>query len=107
MPVLCDELINSPKNLSEEEILRAKAKLKFSLVKSLESCRINAGSSADDLLNYNRIIKVDEQLEKINKVSKDSIQKVVTQMLSTNPTIASIGPIKNLEKLENLRSRFF
>ena len=107
IPALCDELINSPKNLSEEEILKAKAKLKFSLVKSLESCRINAGSSADDLLNYNRIIKVEEQLEKINKVSKDSIQKVVTQMLSSNPTIASIGPIKNLEKLENLRSRFF
>ena len=107
IPVLCDELINSPKNLSEEEILKAKAKLKFSLVKSLESCRSNAGSCADDLLNYDRIIKVEEQLEKINKVSKDSIQKVVTQMLNSNPTIASIGPIKNLEKLENLRSRFF
>ena len=86
--------------------MKAKAKLKFSLVKSLESCRSNASSCADDLLNYNRIIKVEEQLEKINKVSKDSIQKVVTQMLSSDPTIASIGPIKNLEKLENLRSRF-
>ncbi len=107
IPVLCDELINSPKNLSEEEILKAKAKLKFSLVKSLESCRSNADSCADDLLYYDRIIKVEEQLEKINKVSKESIQQVVTQMLRSNPTIASIGPIKNLEKLENLKSRFF
>ena len=69
IPALCDELINSPKNLSEEEILKAKAKLKFSLVKSLESCRINAGSSADDLLNYKRIIKVEEQLQKISRIS--------------------------------------
>ena len=104
--VLCDELINSPKNLSEEEILKAKAKLKFSLVKSLESSRGNAGSCADDLLYYDRIIEVEEQLERINKVSKESIQKVVTKMLSSNPTIASIGPIKNVEKLENLKSRF-
>ena len=29
------------------------------------------------------------------------------ELPETNPTIASIGPIKNLEKLENLRSRFF
>ena len=58
-------------------------------------------------MKNNRIIKVEEQLEKINKVSKESIQKVVTQMLSSNPTIASIGPINNLEKLENFRSRFF
>ena len=104
--VLCDELINSPKNLSEEEILKAKAKLKFSLVKSLESSRGNAGSCADDLLYYDRIIEVEEQLERINKVSKESIQKIVTKMLSSNPTIASIGPIKYVEKIENLRSRF-
>ena len=106
IPVLCDELINSPNNLSEEEILKAKAKLKFSLVKSLESSRSNAGSCANNLLFYDKIIKIEEQLEKIDKVSKESIQQVVTKMLSSNPTIASIGPIQNLEKLENLKSRF-
>ena len=45
---------------------------KFSLVKSLESCRSNAGSCAYDLLNYNRIIKVEEQLEKIINSTKFS-----------------------------------
>ena len=86
--------------------MKAKAKLKFSLVKSLESSRSNAGSCANNLLFYDKIIKIEEQLEKIDKVSKESIQQVVTKMLSSNPTIASIGPIQNLEKLENLKSRF-
>jgi len=106
IPVLCDELINSPMNLTEEEILKAKAKLKFSIVKSLESTSSNADRWADHLLCYDRMIKVEEKIEKINNVSKESIERVVRKMLQSKPTIASIGPIKKLEKLENIQSRF-
>jgi len=106
IPILCDELINSPMNLTEEEILKAKAKLKFSIVKSLESTSSNAGRWADHLLFYDRFIEIEEKIEKINNVSKESIERVVRKMLKSKPTIASIGPIKNLEKLEKIQSRF-
>ena len=106
LPVLCDQLINSPKNLTEEEILKAKAQLKSAKVMSMESSWENASTSAGHLLQFNKLIDIEEDLEKIDNVSKESIERVVTGLLQSKPTIASIGPIKNLEKLENIQSRF-
>jgi predicted Zn-dependent peptidase len=106
LPVLCDELINSAKNITEEEITRAKTQIKSSMIMSLESSSSNATTAAYQLLRYNRLIDMEEDIEKINNVSKESIEKVVQKMLQSKPTIASIGPIKNLEKLENIQSRF-
>ena len=37
LPVLCEELINSPKNLKEQEIEKSKAQLKTSTLMSIES----------------------------------------------------------------------
>jgi predicted Zn-dependent peptidase len=105
-PVLCDELIKSPQNITEEEIARAKAQLKFNLVKSMEFSMVNADICAHDLIKYNRLVEIEEKIEKINNVSKESIERVVRKMLQSKPTIASIGPIKNLEKLEKIQSRF-
>ena len=60
---------------------------------------------AYQMLRYGKLIDIDERIEKINKVSKESIEKVANKILSSNPTMASIGPIKNLEKLEKIKAR--
>ena len=106
IPALCDELVKSPTNITEEEIARAKAQVKSSLVMSLESSQSNSARWSYNLLDYNKLIETEEKIEKINNVSKESIERVVTGLLQSKPTIASIGPIKNLEKLENIQSRF-
>ena len=106
IPVLCDELVKSPINITEEEIARAKAQVKSSMVMSLESSESNSARWGYSLLDHNKLIETEEKIEKINNVSKESIERVVTRLLQSKPTIASIGPIKNLEKLENIKSRF-
>ena len=106
LPVLCDELNNSATNITEEEITRVKAQYKSVLVISLESSSSNATRVAGQLLRYNRLIDMEEELEKLNNVTKESIERVVRKMLQTKLTIASIGPIKKLEKLEKIQSRF-
>ena len=63
-------------------------------------------NAAGQLLAYNRLIDIEELIEKLNNVTKESIERVVRKMLQSKVTIASIGPIKNLEKLENIQSRF-
>ena len=73
---------------------------------ALEDSSSNASSAAGQLLAYNRLIDTEEQIEKLNNVTKESIERVVRKMLQSKPTIASIGPIKNLEKLEKIQSRF-
>ena len=39
-------------------------------------------------------------------VTKESIEKVIAKTLKSKPTIASIGPINNLEKIDKIESRF-
>ena len=105
LPVLCDELLNSCKNISEEEIIKSKTQLKASTLMAREYSQINATISAYQLLKFNRLIDMQEQVEKINNVSKESIERVVKKLLNSEPTIASIGPIRNLESIEKIKSR--
>ena len=106
LPVLCDELINSPKNLSTEEIEKSKAQLKASTLMSIESTRTNAVVGAYQLIRYGKLIDIKERIEKINNVTKNSIEKVAEKILSSNPTVASIGPVANLESIDKIKTRF-
>ncbi|PPR45069.1 MAG: putative zinc protease [Alphaproteobacteria bacterium MarineAlpha5_Bin11] len=106
MPVLCEELTNSPENLSEEEIEKGKAQLKASILMGMESSQSNAMKSAYQLLRYKRLIDNEEQIKSINEVSKKSIERVVKKLLNSNPTIASIGPVENLETIDKIKLRF-
>ena len=105
LPVLCDELINSPKNLTEKEIEKSKAQLKTSTLMSIESTMTNATIAAYQLFRYGKLIDMKERIEKINNVTKTSIEKVATKLLSSKPTISSIGPIKQLEYLDKIQNR--
>ena len=43
--------------------------------------------------------------EKVTTVTKESVEKIAKQIVSRSITISSIGPIKNLEKIEQIQSR--
>ena len=106
LPVLCDELVNSPKNLSEKEIEKSKAQLIASTLMAQESTMNNATSAAYQILRYGKLKDINDRIEKIRNVSKSSIEKISKKILSSNPTISSIGPIKELENLEKIKNRF-
>ncbi len=105
IPVLCNELNTSPSSISEKEINRGKAQLKASLMMGRESAFRRCESAARQLLVFNRVIDPSETLEQINCVSKESVEKIAKQIVKGPITISSIGPIKNLEKIENIQSR--
>ena len=106
LPVLCDELVNSPKNLSEKEIEKSKTQLIASTLMAQESTMNNATSAAYQILRYGKLKDINDRIEKIRNVSKSSIEKISKKILSSNPTISSIGPIKELENLEKIKNRF-
>ena len=105
LPVLCDELTNSPKNLNEKEIEKSKAQLKASTLMGQESTMNNATSAAYQLLRFGKLIHINDRIKRIENVSKLSIEKISKKILSSNPTISSIGPIKELESLDKIKSR--
>ena len=105
LPVLCDELHNSPKNLTEKEIEKSKTQLKSATLMSLESTMSNAGLAVHQLFTEGKLIDIQEILEKIDNVTRTSIEKVANNILSSKPTITSIGPIKSLESLDKIQNR--
>ena len=105
IPILCNELNTSPSSISDKEITRGKAQLKASLMMGRESAFRRCESAARQLLVFNKVIDPSETLEKINSVSKESVEKIAKQIVSGPMTISSIGPIKNLEKLEQIQLR--
>ena len=105
IPALCNELKNSPNTISEKEINKGKAQLKAGLLMARESANNRARAAANQLLIYNKVFEPKEIVEKINKVDKQSIEKIANNIFSTPITIASIGPIKNLEKIDKIRER--
>ena len=105
LPALCEELLNVPKNLTEKEIEKSKTQLRAATLMSLESTMSNAAVAVHQLFTQGKLISIQEILEKINNVTKSSIEKIANKILSSKPTISSIGPIMSLESLDKIQNR--
>ena len=105
IPVLCDELKNSPNSISDNEINRGKAQLKASLMMGRESAFRRCESAARQLLVFNRIIDPSETVKLINAVSKKTVENIAKKIVNGPITISSIGPIKKLENLDKIQLR--
>jgi predicted Zn-dependent peptidase len=105
MPVLCDQLNESPNSITEKEINRGKAQLKASLMMGRESAFRRCESAARQLLVFNRIIEPTETIKNIDKVSKETVQKIANKIVKGPITISSIGPLSKLENIDKIQSR--
>ena len=105
IPVLCDELNNSPNSISEKEINRGKAQLKASLMMGRESAFRRCESAARQLLVFNNVIDPMDTIKKIDAVSKKTVENIAKKIVRGSMTISSIGPIKKLETLDKIQSR--
>ena len=105
IPVLCDELNNSPNSISEKEINRGKAQLKAGLMMGRESAFRRCESAARQLLVFNHVIDPMDTIKKIDAVSKKTVENIAKTIVRGSMTISSIGPIKKLETLDKIQSR--
>ncbi len=105
IPVLCDQLNISAKDFSEEELQRARAQFKSSLLMGQESTSRRCRSNASKFLMHNRIIPHEEIIAEIDQVQLEDLEKARLNILKSNITLSSIGPIKNLESLDSIKRR--
>ena len=105
IPVLCDELQNAPKNLTDKEIEKSKTQLRSATLMATESTMSNAAIAVHQIFTKEKLINIEETLEKIKNVSKSAIEKAAKKLLSSKPTVSSIGPIQQLENLDNITKR--
>ncbi|MDP2622085.1 MAG: pitrilysin family protein [Hyphomicrobiales bacterium] len=106
-PVLTGELEALAGNLSEEEVARAKAQIKASLMMSLESSTARAEQIARQEILFGRVIPVDELLQLVEAVSVDDLKALAQEMFTGGPvTLSAVGPLRRLASYDEIAKRF-
>lgn len=105
VPVICDELLKLCDGVAEEEVARAAAQLKASILMSRESSGSRCEQLAQQLLVYGRPVEAAEIVEKISAVDGAKIANLARRMISSSPTCAAMGPIGQVTSLDHIVSR--
>ncbi|MGM0608378.1 MAG: M16 family metallopeptidase [Candidatus Muiribacteriota bacterium] len=90
--------------IKKEELERGKQQLKGNIILALENTSARMRRQASSLIYYNKLIELDEVIEKIDKVSMDDIlkvsQKFLTNEKSTYCTVGLRKPKFNIEGVQ-------
>lgn len=89
-------------DISEIEMIRAKAQMKVALLTALETPGGRIERVARQLLSWGRIVGSDEIVKKVDALDQDHVREAGRQLLQGQPTIAAIGPIKGLPSLDKI-----
>ena len=93
MPVALDCLAQSAATLDADEVHRAKAQMKVSLLTALESSSSRAEQIARQLLAFDRVIERQEIIGRIDALSVEDVRAAGRAMLATPPTVAAVGSV--------------
>lgn len=95
-PILRTELLKSQDGFTQEELLRAKAQLKTSLLMGLESTSNRCEKIASQTLRYGRILSPEEICRAIDAVNNDDLKRSIKRMFESKHTLTAYGPIQEL-----------
>lgn len=105
VPVLCDTMNQVVGSITAEELARAKAQLRASLRMSRESTSSRCEQLAQQILTYGAPLQTDDILQRVDAVSTADLDAIVTETLTSAPSLAAIGPLQHLESVERMTAR--
>ncbi|QDH15695.1 insulinase family protein [Oecophyllibacter saccharovorans] len=91
VPVLLDELRRLQDGISPEELARARAQLKASLLMSQESTGSRCAQLARQVQVHGQVIPASETIAMIDAVREEEILAMAARLFSSTPTLATIG----------------
>jgi predicted Zn-dependent peptidase len=106
VPLIAEEMAKVCDAVGAEEVSRARAQLKASIVMSLESTSARAEQAARQFQIYGRPIPVAETISQIEAVDEAAVRRVARRVLASPLTLAAVGPIKKLESYDKIAGRF-
>lgn len=106
IPVIAGEMKGLAADVSAHELDRAKAQLKTGLLISLESTTRRIEQMGRQMLIFDRVIPMDELVQKVENVDQHTIKKVAGKLLESPPTVASIGHMKAVPPYEKIKEAF-
>lgn len=105
LPVLCDELNSIRESVGEEELKRAKARLRASMLKGEESVLRRNNSQAGFLLKHNRVLDIEERIKLLDAVTAEDVLRVARDTFSSKVTLSGHGPLDHLERYDDFAAR--
>ena len=105
IPVICDELSKASHEAGEEELTRAQAQLKASILMSLESTGARCEHLAQQIMIYGRPLEVREIVERIEAVDVAAVRRFAARLAASRLTLASLGPIGRVEAFDRVAAR--
>ena len=105
LPVVCDELKKLGQQVDEEEVQRARAQLKASILMGRESTGARAEQLAQQILAYGRPLQVEEIVAKVEAVDAEIVCRLSRSFTVTHPTLTVLGPIAKVESFDRLVTR--
>ncbi|MCS6920500.1 MAG: insulinase family protein, partial [Elioraea sp.] len=105
VPVVIDELAAVQRAVTAEELQRAKAQVKASVLMALESTSARCEQLAHQILTWGRVIPTEETVARIEAVTTEDVSALARRLFRSRPTLAAIGPIAQLPELETIEER--
>ncbi|WP_262296188.1 M16 family metallopeptidase [Microvirga sesbaniae] len=97
-------MAQATRDISEIELIRAKAQMKVALLTALETPGGRIERVARQLLSWGRVVASEEIVRKVDALEVDHVREAGRRLLQGAPTLAAIGPIKELPSLDEIAS---
>jgi predicted Zn-dependent peptidase len=99
VPATLDELRRVQRDVTPEELDRAKAQLRASLLMSLESTGSRCEQLARQLQVHGRVVPIEETKARIAAVTVEQVQLAAATLFRAPPTLAALGPAGHVPAL--------
>lgn len=105
IPVMCEQIVGLSDSILEEELSRAKAQQKSSVLIARESMYNRADQNAKNLLLHGHIRRTDEIVRSYDALDRNALRRVSRRIFSSAPTLSALGPLQNLEDFKTIKQR--
>ena len=105
IPLILDEFDKVKNKVTSEEVARARAQLKASLLMGLESTSSRCEQLAQHMLIFGRPIPTFEIIKKVEAVDEAAVIRVARRLIKGTPTITAIGPTRNSAIFKTIETR--
>ena len=105
VPVILEELRRATQVITQEEVDRARAQYRASLLMSAESAASRAGQIARQIMLFGRAVTTSELMDRLSQITVERLTDLAGRLfIDTVPTVASIGPISKLPSYDDIRA---
>jgi len=105
IPLICDEIHKMTDNVGADELNRARAQIKASILMGLESSSSRCEQLARQMMVFGRPLPTAETVAHIEAVDADAILRVARRIFTSPLTLTALGPVSKLESYEQIEKR--